>query len=126
MNVGCEVLMSWAAPIGTGQGPRNPRALLELRDRAPQIPLIIDAGIGLPSHACQVMEWGFAGVLLNTAVSRADNPVRMAGAFASAIRAGRSAFLAGPMSVQEKAIASTPEIGRPFTSASLQIGISGT
>ena len=71
MDVGCEVLMPWAAPIGTGQGPRNPRALRELRDRAPQIPLIVDAGIGLPSHACQVMEWGFDGVLLNTAVSRA-------------------------------------------------------
>ena len=64
--------MPWAAPIGTGQGPRNPRALRELRERAPQIPLIVDAGIGLPSQACQVMEWGFDGVLLNTAVSRAS------------------------------------------------------
>ena len=114
MNVGCEVLMPWAAPIGTGQGPRNARALRELRQRAPQIPLIVDAGIGLPSHACQVMEWGFDGVLLNTAVSRADDPVRMAGAFASAIKAGHSAFVAGPMIVQETAVSSTPEIGRPF------------
>jgi len=114
MDVGCQVLMPWAAPIGTGQGPRNPRALRELRERVPNIPLIIDAGIGLPSHACQVMEWGFDGVLLNTAVSRADDPVRMAGAFASAIKAGRSAFLAGPMIVQETAVSSTPEIGRPF------------
>ena len=54
----------------------------ELRERAPQIPLIVDAGIGLPSHACQVMEWGFDGILLNTAVSRALDPVRMASAFA--------------------------------------------
>jgi thiazole synthase len=114
MDVGCQVLMPWAAPIGTGQGPRNPRALRELRERAPNIPLIIDAGIGLPSHACQVMEWGFDGVLLNTAVSRADDPVRMAGAFASAIKAGRSAFVAGPMIVQETAVSSTPETGRPF------------
>jgi thiazole synthase len=114
MDVGCEVFMPWAAPIGTGQGPRNARALRELRKRAPNTPLIIDAGIGLPSHACQVMEWGFDGVLLNTAVSRADDPVRMAGAFASAIKAGRSAFLAGPMIVQETAVSSTPEIGRPF------------
>ena len=67
MDAGCEVLMPWAAPIGTGQGPRNPRALRELRERAPEIPLIVDAGLGLPSHACQVMEWGFDGVLLNTA-----------------------------------------------------------
>jgi thiazole synthase len=78
MEVGCEVLMPWAAPIGTGQGPRNPAALRELRRRAPNIPLIVDAGIGLPSQACQVMEWGFDAVLLNTAVSRALNPVRMA------------------------------------------------
>ncbi len=79
--------MPWAAPIGTGQGPRNGPALRELRQRVPEIPLIIDAGIGLPSHACQVMEWGFDGVLLNTAVSRATDPVQMAGAFASAVRA---------------------------------------
>jgi thiazole synthase len=116
MDAGCEVLMPWAAPIGTGQGPRNARALRELRERAAEIPLIIDAGIGLPSHACQVMEWGFDGVLLNTAVSRALDPVRMAGAFAQAVRAGRSAFWGGPMTIQEMAVASTPEIGRPFAS----------
>jgi thiazole synthase len=114
MDAGCEVLMPWAAPIGTGQGPRNAPALRELRQRAPEIPLIIDAGIGLPSHACQVMEWGFDGVLLNTAVSRALDPVRMGGAFAQAVRAGRSAFLAGPMAVQRLAVSSTPVIGRPF------------
>jgi thiazole synthase len=116
MDAGCEVLMPWAAPIGTGQGPRNPRALRELRERAPQTPLIVDAGIGLPSQACQVMEWGFDAVLLNTAVSRALNPVRMAGAFAEAVKGGRRAFLAGPMIVQEIAVPSTPEIGRPFAS----------
>jgi len=115
IDAGCMVLMPWAAPIGTGQGPRNPHALRELRERAPQITLIVDAGIGLPSHACQVMEWGFDGVLLNTAVSRALDPVRMASAFATAIRGGRNAFLAGPMSVQEIAVASTSQIGRPFT-----------
>jgi thiazole synthase len=118
LDAGCEVLMPWAAPIGTGQGPRNPRALRDLRERAPQVPLIVDAGIGLPSHACQVMEWGFDGVLLNTAVSRALDPVQMAGAFANAIRAGRAAFLAGPMIPQDAAAPSTPEIGRPFASNS--------
>jgi thiazole synthase len=115
MDAGCEVLMPWAAPIGTGQGPRNPAALRELRKRAPHLSLIIDAGIGLPSHACQVMEWGFDGVLLNTAVSRALDPVRMAGAFAAAISAGRNAYLGGPMTVQEFAVPSTPEIGQPFS-----------
>jgi len=114
LDAGCEVLMPWAARIGTGQGPRNPLALRELRERAPRVPLIIDAGIGLPSHACQAMEWGFDGILLNTAVSRAVEPVKMAGAFADAIRGGRAGFLAGPMIVQDTAVPSTPEIGRPF------------
>ena len=120
MHAGCEVLMPWAAPIGTGQGPRNPRALRELRQRAPNVSMIVDAGIGLPSHACAVMEWGFDGVLLNTAVSRALDPARMAGAFAQAIRSGRSAFWGGPMTIQEIAVSSTPEIGRPFAFHSSQ------
>ena len=123
MDAGCEVLMPWAAPIGTGQGPRNPHALRELRERAPQIPLIVDAGIGLPSHACQVMEWGFDGVLINTAVSRALDPVRMASAFAQAIKAGRGAYLGGPMIVQELAVSSTPEIGRPFAPGSSRLAV---
>ncbi len=114
LDAGCEVLMPWAAPIGTGQGPRNPKALRELRERLPDVPLIVDAGLGLPSHACQVMEWGFDGVLVNTAVSRAIDPVCMAKAFAGAVQAGRSGYLAGPMPVQELAVASTPEIGKPF------------
>lgn len=120
-DAGCEVLMPWAAPIGTGQGPRNPRALRELRERVPEVPLIMDAGIGLPSHACQVMEWGYDGILLNTAVSRALEPVKMAGAFANAIRAGRAGFLAGPMMMQDTAVPSTPEIGRPFAFNSLRL-----
>jgi thiazole synthase len=114
LDSGCEVLMPWAAPIGTGQGPRNPKALLELRDRLPDVPLIVDAGLGLPSHACQVMEWGFDGVLVNTAISRAIDPVRMAKAFAGATQAGRSGYLAGPMATQDLAVASTPKIGTPF------------
>jgi thiazole synthase len=125
IDVGCEVLMPWAAPIGTGQGPRNPAALRELRQRAPDIPLIVDAGLGVPSHACQVMEWGFDGVLLNTAVSRAVYPVQMAGAFAAAVRAGRRAFLAGPMAVQELAVPSTPELGRPFSVSSSRMKVAG-
>jgi thiazole synthase ThiGH ThiG subunit len=59
LDAGCEVLMPWAAPIGTGQGPRNPSGLRELGERAAHVPLIVDAGLGLPSHAPQVMEWGF-------------------------------------------------------------------
>src|ERR1700733_3693159 len=126
LDAGCEVLMPWAAPIGTGQGPRNPKALRELRDRLPDVPLIVDAGLGLPSHACQVMEWGFDGVLVNTAVSRAIDPVRMATAFANATRAGRSGYLAGPIPVQDLAVASTPEIGKPFWDEASQFVSKGT
>ena len=107
--------MPWAAPIGTGQGPRNPKALRELRERIPDTPLIVDAGLGLPSHACQVMEWGFDGVLLNTAVSRAIDPVAMASAFAEAVRAGRGGYLGGPMPVHDLAVGSTTEMGKLFS-----------
>lgn len=114
LDVGCQVLMPWAAPIGTGKGPVNPYGLQLLRQRLPQVPLIIDAGIGLPSHACQVMEWGFDAVLLNTAVSKAGDPVMMAQAFAQAISAGRAAYLASPMAERQAAQASTPTVGMPF------------
>jgi thiazole synthase len=113
VDVGCQAIMPWAAPIGTGKGPLNPYALRTLRERL-KVPMLVDAGLGLPSHACQVMEWGFDGVLLNTAVALAQDPVRMAGAFASATRAGRAAFLAGAMSEQHSAQPSTPVLGTPF------------
>src|SRR5215467_12526673 len=80
---GCEVLMPWAAPIGTGRGLANPYALRSLRTYFPDTPLIIDAGIGAPSHAAAAMEIGFDAVLLNTAVARAADPVRMAAAFSA-------------------------------------------
>ena len=113
VDVGCQAVMPWAAPIGTGKGPINPYALRTLRERL-DVPLIVDAGLGLPSHACQVMEWGFDAVLLNTAVALAQHPVQMAGAFADAVQAGRSAFLAGAMAEQDVAQPSTPVLGTPF------------
>ncbi len=113
VDAGCEAVMPWAAPIGTGKGPVNPYAMRLLRERL-SVPMIVDAGLGLPSHACQVMEWGFDAVLLNTAVALAQDPVVMAGAFADAVQAGRSAFLSGAMVAQEAAQASTPVLGTPF------------
>ena len=113
VDVGCQAVMPWAAPIGTGQGPLNPYAMKLLRDRI-KVPLIVDAGLGLPSHACTVMEWGFDGVLLNTAVALANNPVAMAKSFAMAVDAGRTAYLSGAMKPQESAQASTPLVGTPF------------
>lgn len=113
VDVGCQAVMPWAAPIGTGKGPINPYAMRTLRERL-NVPMIVDAGLGLPSHACQVMEWGYDGVLLNTAVALAQDPVVMAGAFAAAVQAGRDAFLSGAMAEQDAAQPSTPVLGTPF------------
>ena len=113
VDVGCQAVMPWAAPIGTGRGPINPYALQMLRERL-NVPMLVDAGLGLPSHACQVMEWGYDGVLLNTAVALATDPVAMAGAFADAVSAGRAARTAGAMTPQESAQPSTPVLGTPF------------
>jgi thiazole synthase len=114
LRAGCQVLMPWGAPIGTGRGLANPYALQSMRAYYPDVPLIIDAGIGAPSHAAQAMEMGFDGVLLNTAVARAGDPVRMAEAFARAIEAGRAAFESGLMGVRDMAQPSTPVAGTPF------------
>ena len=114
LDAGCRALMPWAAPIGTGLGVVHEYALRVLRERLPDTPLIIDAGLGLPSQAAQVMEWGFDAVLLNTAVSRSGDPVVMAQAFAQATAAGRLAYEACPVQPREQAHASTPTVGQPF------------
>ncbi|MBD3892339.1 thiazole synthase [Hydrogenophaga sp.] len=114
LDVGCQVLMPWGAPIGSGQGLLNPFALRTLRARLPGVPLVVDAGIGAPSHAAAALELGFDAVLLNSAVAQARDPVRMARAFGLAIEAGRCAFEAGVMAAQDMAVASTPVSGRPF------------
>ena len=114
VDVGCQVLMPWGSPIGTARGLANPYALNTMRSYFPRIPMIIDAGLGLPSHAAQAMELGFDAVLLNTAVALAGDPVQMANAFARATEAGRMGYLAGPMSARETASPSTPTVGQPF------------
>ena len=114
LDDGCPLLMPWGAPIGSGQGLVNPFALRLLRERLPDVPLIIDASIGAPSHAAQALEMGFDAVLLNSAVSQASDPVRMAAAFRQAIEAGRTARLAGVMAKQDFAVATTPVTGNPF------------
>ncbi len=111
---GCGVLMPWAAPIGSGRGLNNPFGLRSLRAHFPQVPLIVDAGIGTPSHAAAAMELGFDGVLINTAVAQAGQPVVMARAFAQAVEAGRAAYLAGPIPARDLAAPSTPPIGKAF------------
>lgn len=113
LNAGCRVLMPWAAPIGSGRGLNNLFGLKALRARF-DVPLIIDAGIGTPSHAAAAMEAGFDAVLINTAVAQAQRPVEMARAFALAIEAGRAAYLAGPIEPRDMAVPSTPVIGKAF------------
>ena len=113
-DLGCQVVMPWGSPIGTGKGLLNPYALETLRARLPDIALVVDAGIGVPSHAARAMELGMDGVLLNTAVARADDPAQMASAFAHAVQAGRIAYRAGAMAESETAEPSTPVVGTPF------------
>lgn len=114
LAAGCQVLMPWGAPIGTGRGLANPYALKSLRGYFPSVPLVIDAGVGVPSHAAAAMEMGFDAVLLNTAVASAADPVRMATAFAAAIEAGRIAYEAGVMEMRDMAQPSTPVADTPF------------
>ncbi|CAH9054971.1 Thiazole synthase [Pseudoalteromonas holothuriae] len=112
--LGCEVLMPWGSPIGTGKGLLNPYNLKTIRERLPELTLIVDAGLGLPSHACQALELGYDGVLLNSAIAGAGCPVTMAGAFNHAVQAGRHAYVAQAMPQKEVAAPSTPTMGMPF------------
>lgn len=114
VRAGCKVLMPWGAPIGTGQGLNNRTALKAMRSAFPNLPLVVDAGIGAPSHASTAMELGYDAVLLNTAIAKAGDPVTMAKAFAQAIDAGRAAYEAGLMAPRDTATPSTPVIGTPF------------
>lgn len=114
VEAGCRILMPWGAPIGTGKGLINPYALKNLRQRMPDITLVVDAGIGAPSHAAQALELGYDAVLLNTAVAQSPDPVTMARGFKAAVEAGRCAYEAGIMPEKDLAQPSTPTLGTPF------------
>ena len=114
VEAGCRVVMPWASPIGSGQGIVNRAALRTLRLRLPDVTLVVDAGLGAPSHAAEAMELGFDAVLLNTAIAKADDPVAMARGFALAVEAGRLAHEAGLMPPRDFASPSTPVVGTPF------------
>lgn len=109
---GCQVLMPWGAPIGTGLGLNNIYGLRSLRAYFPDIPLVVDAGLGLPSQAAHAIELGYDAVLLNTAVANAGDPVAMAKGFALAVEAGALAAQADPMEPRDMAAPSTPVFGR--------------
>ncbi len=110
-EAGCSVVMPLGAPIGSGQGIRNPFNLELIRKNA-RVPVIVDAGVGTASHVAIAMELGCDGVLLNTAVAKAENPVKMATAMKLAVEAGRLAFEAGRIPEKKFATPSTPERGR--------------
>jgi thiazole synthase len=109
-DIGCAAVMPLAAPIGSGLGIRNPYNLMIIREQA-KVPLIVDAGVGTASDAAYAMELGCDGVLMNTAIAGAKDPVLMAEAMRDGVRAGRAAFLAGRMPRKLYATASSPEGG---------------
>lgn len=113
-DVGCKILMPWGSPIGSGRGLMNPSHLTAIRKQFPDLNLIVDAGIGKPSDASKAMELGYDGVLLNSAIALAQDPVKMADAFKHAVEAGRLGYEAGTMQEREFASPSTPTVGTPF------------
>ena len=106
-ELGCAAVMPLAAPIGSGLGVRNPYNILTIIENA-SVPIIVDAGVGTASDAAIAMELGCDGVLMNTAIAAARNPVLMASAMRKGIEAGREAFLAGRMPRKRYASASSP------------------
>jgi thiazole synthase len=111
IDVGAAAVMPLGAPIGTGIGIANASSLRMLRELVTEVPLIVDAGLGTASDAALAMEMGFDGVLLNTAIAGAKDPVLMAAAMGNAVKAGRQAFLAGRMPRKLYASASSPMDG---------------
>jgi thiazole synthase len=112
-EIGCCAVMPLAAPIGSGLGIRNRLNILTIVENA-NVPILVDAGVGTASDAAVAMELGCDGVLMNTAIAAARDPVLMAGAMRKAIEAGREAFLAGRMPPKRFASASSPLDGLFF------------
>jgi len=107
-EIGCATVMPLGSPIGSGQGLLNSSNIRIIIENA-KVPVIIDAGIGVPSEASQAMELGADGVLINSAIAQAENPALMAQAINYGVKAGRQAFLAGRIKKQDFAVASSPE-----------------
>jgi thiazole synthase len=110
-EIGCVAVMPLAAPIGSGLGIQNPLNIRMIVEQA-NVPILVDAGVGTASDAAIAMELGCDGVLMNTAIAEADNPIQMAEAMNLAIEAGRKAYLAGRMPRRKIANASSPEKGK--------------
>jgi len=111
VDAGAAAVMPLGAPIGTNRGLRTAELIEIMIAELKDVPVIVDAGIGKPSHAAEAMEMGAAAVLLNTAIAASDDPVGMARAFRHAVRAGRLAYLAGMAGSSRTANASSPLTG---------------
>ena len=109
-DAGCAAVMPLASPIGSGLGLLNPYSIRTIKRRL-SMPVIVDAGVGTASDACVTMEQGVDGILMNTALAEAHDPVAMAWAMRWAVDAGRAAYLAGRMPRREVAVPSTPDRG---------------
>lgn len=109
-DVGAATVMPLASPIGSNQGLKT-RQALEIIIEQTNLPVVVDAGLGRPSHACEALEMGADAVLVNTAIATAEDPVKMARAFADSVRAGRSGYLAGAAAERVEAEASSPLTG---------------
>ncbi|MHB0946482.1 MAG: thiazole synthase [Sedimentisphaerales bacterium] len=109
-DAGVATVMPLASPIGSNQGLKT-KSAIEIIIAQATVPVIVDAGLGMPSHAAEAMEMGADAVLVNTAIAAAKNPVQMADAFKKAVQAGRQAFLAGGAEVKRQADASSPLTG---------------
>lgn len=110
VEAGASAVMPLGSPIGSNRGLKT-KELIEIMVQEINAPIIVDAGLGSPSHACECLEMGCAAVLVNTAIAIADDPVVMAKAFAAAVQAGRAAYLAGIRSGKSEASASSPLTG---------------
>lgn len=111
-DAGCAAVMPLASLIGSGQGFIDWRSIERIVGRV-KVPVVVDAGIGVPSDAAMAMELGADAVLVNTAIAKAKHPPLMAAAMAEGVRAGRNGFLAGRMATQPLAAASSPTVGVP-------------
>jgi thiazole synthase len=109
-EAGAAAVMPLGSPIGSNRGILT-RASIEIIIEQSSVPVVVDAGLGLPSHAAEAMEMGADAVLVNTAIARAGNPAQMARAFKLAVESGRAAYLAGPAAAQKSAEASSPVTG---------------
>lgn len=110
VDAGASAVMPLGAPIGTNKGLKTKDMLQMIIDEI-DLPVIVDAGIGKPSHACEAMEMGADACLVNTAIASSPDPVMMGRAFAMAVEAGRTAFLSGMGPIQNRAVASSPLTG---------------